>query len=53
MCVCLCVCLCLHDNSKSSLSRNIKFENIVAYENISDKFDIGHCQTKVKVNARL
>ena len=28
-------------------------EHIVVYENISDKFDIGHCQTKVKVTAPL
>ena len=31
----------------------MKFEHIVVYENISDSFDIGHCQTKVKVTARL
>ena len=27
----------------------MKLEYIVVYENISDKFDIGHSQTKVKV----
>ena len=27
----------------------MKFEDIVVYENSSDKFDIGHCQIKVKV----
>ena len=48
MCVCVCVCV-LHDNSKSNRSRNMKLEHIVIYENISDKFDIGHCRTKVKV----
>ena len=31
----------------------MKFEHIVVYENISDKFDIGHCRTKVKVTVRL
>ena len=48
MCVCVCVSVFLHDNS-----RNMKLEYIVVYENISDKFDIGHCRTKVKVTARL
>ena len=49
VCVCFYECVFLHDNSKSCLSDNIKFEHIVAYENILDKFNIGHCQTKVKV----
>ena len=31
----------------------MKLEYIVLYKNISDKFDIGHCLTKVKVTARL
>ena len=31
----------------------MKFEHIVVYENISDKFDIGLCQNKVKVTAQL
>ena len=31
----------------------MKFEHIVVYENISEKFDIGHCRTKVKVTVRL
>ena len=54
-CVCVCVCLCvfLHDNSKSNPSRNMKFEYVVVYENISDKFDNGHCQIKVKVMVGL
>ena len=26
---------------------------VAVYENISDKFDIGHCRAKVKVTARL
>ena len=30
-------------------SRNMKFKCIVVNENNSDKFDIGHCRTKVKV----
>ena len=34
-------------------ARNMKLENIAVFENISNKFDIGHCQTKVKVTARL
>ena len=54
MCIRVRVCVCfLHDNSKSNRSRNMKFEHIVVYENISDSFDIGHCQTKVKVTTRL
>ena len=61
--VCVCVRVCvfpcfrvsvfLHDNSKSNRSRNMKLEYIVVYENISDKFDIGHCQTKVNFTVRL
>ena len=43
----------MHDNLKSNRFRNMKLEYIVVYDNISDKFDIGHCQTKVKVTARL
>ena len=31
----------------------MKLEYIVVYENISDKFDIGHCQTKVNVTEQL
>ena len=31
----------------------MKFENMVLYENSSDKFDIGYCQIKVKVNVGL
>ena len=46
-------------NSKSNgsrnmnRSRNMKLEHFTVYENISDKFDIGHCWAKVKVMARL
>ena len=29
----------------------MKFKYSVVYENNSDKFDIGHCRTKVKVTA--
>ena len=32
---------------------NMKLEYIVVYENISDKLDIGHCRTKVKITVRL
>ena len=32
---------------------NMKLKNIIVYKNISDKFDIGHRWTKVKVMARL
>ena len=49
MCVCGCVHVCvslfLHDNSKSKLSSSMKLEFIVVYENISGKFEIGHCRT--------
>ena len=31
----------------------MKFEYIVVYENISDKFDNGHCRIKVKVTVGL
>ena len=37
-CVCVCVCVCLHNNSKCNKSRNLKFEYMAVYENISDKF---------------
>ena len=55
MCVCMCVSVCvfLHDNSKRNGSRNMKFKYITVNKNNSDKFDIGHCRTKVKVTARL
>ena len=51
MCVCVSMyaCVFLHDNSKRNQSRNMKFKYIVVNENNSDKFDIGHCQTKVMV----
>ena len=41
VCVCECVCVC----TKAQKER--------VYENNSDKFDIGHSRTKVKVMARL
>ena len=47
------VCVCLHDNSKSNQSRNLKFEYVVVYANISDMFDNGHCRIKVKVTVGL
>ena len=31
----------------------MKFKYIVVYENNSDKLEIGHCRTKVKVMARI
>ena len=53
--MCFRMCVFLHENSKSKRSRNMKLDYIVKYENscFSDKFDIGHCRTKVKVTARL
>ena len=48
VCVCFRVSVFLHDYSKS----NMKLEYIVVYKNISDKFDIEYCRTKVKVMAR-
>ena len=49
MCGCVCLCVFLQDNSKSNRSSNMKFKQVVVYENIPDKFDIGHCRVKVKV----
>ena len=43
----------LHDSSKSNRSRKMKLEYIVVYENISDKFDNGHCRIKAKVTVGL
>ena len=40
VCVCVCVCVCV-------------FKYIVVFENNSDKFHIGTCQTKVKDMVRL
>ena len=37
VCECVCLCVFLHDNSKSNQSRNMEFEYVVVYENISDK----------------
>ena len=45
------LCVFLHDNSKRNRSRNMKFKYNVVNENNSDKFDIGHRRTKVKVTA--
>ena len=42
--LCVYVCGFVHDNSKSKQSRNMKFNYFVAYENIPDKFDNGHCR---------
>ena len=49
----MCVSVFVHDNSKSNRSSNMKLENVVVHENISDKLDIGHCWTKVKFTALL
>ena len=49
--VCVSVCVCVHDNSKNKGSIDLKLEHIVAHENSSDEFDIGHCPIKVKVTA--
>ena len=52
--VCVSVFLCFRvfgDNSKSNQSMNTKFLYSVTYENILEKFDIGHRWTKVKVTA--
>ena len=46
--VSLSTCFCI-DNSENNRSRIIKLEYIVEHE----KFDIGHCQAKVKVTVRL
>ena len=52
VCVSVCLCVCKHDNSKNNSSMNLKkFEYMVAYENISDELDIGHCPIKIKVRA--
>ena len=53
-CVCACVCLCVCKKViKSNQSRNMKLESFVVYENISDKFNNGHCRFKVKVTVEL
>ena len=46
--VCVFPCVFLRDNSKRNRSRNMKFKYIVACENNSDKFDIGHCRTTLE-----
>ena len=63
MCMCVCACVCfpipfvsvcmIYINSKRNRSRNMKFKYIEVNENNWDKFDIGHCRTKVNVTARL
>ena len=50
--VCVFPCFCM-TTQKVIRSRNMKLEYIVVYENISDKFDVGHCRAKVKVSTRL
>ena len=39
--------------SNSKIDGMGAFKYIVVYENNSDRFDIGHCHTKVKATARL
>ena len=54
MCVCACIRVCVFARElKSNRPRNIKLEYSVVYENISDKFDNGHCLIKVKVMVGL
>ena len=55
MCVflCLCVCVFLHDNTKRDQSGNTKLENIIVYENSSDKFDIELRRIRVKVTVSI
>ena len=55
MCVRVCVSVfpCFCTITQKNRSRNMKLEYLVVYENISDKFNIGHCRTKVKVTVRL
>ena len=53
LCVFPCIREFLHDNSESNGSMNMKLEYFVVYENILDKFDIGHCNIKVKVTAQF
>ena len=45
----VCLFVFLHNYSRSNRSRNMELEYVVVYENISDKFDNGHCRIKVKV----
>ena len=47
MSLCVSVCVSVSTITKKR-SRNFKFEYIVAYEDISDEFDSGHCLIKVK-----
>ena len=49
VCVSVCLSVCVLDNSKNNGSIDVKLEHTVVYENSSDKFDIGHCPIKVKV----
>ena len=51
--MCICVSVCVLDNSKNNSSIHLKLEHIVAYENSSDEFDIGHCPIKVKATANI
>ena len=50
LCLSVCVSACVHNNSRNNGSTHLKLEHIIVYENSSDKFDIGHCLIKVKVN---
>ena len=49
--VCVSVCLSVYTITQKNGSIHLKLEIIVAYENSSDEFDIGHCLIKVKVTA--
>ena len=45
MSVCVCGCVCVDNNSRHNGSIHFKLEHI-EYENSSDEFDIGHCQSQ-------
>ena len=57
MSVCVCVWggggVGVCGNSKNNGSVHLKLEHVVAYENSSDEFNIGHCAIKVKVKIFL
>ena len=49
-CLCLCLCVCFSMITQKEIDLGTRnWSTLAVYKNSSDKFDIEHCQIKVKV----